>query len=103
MSWDYEVAREIRRPVESGSPVVLKGKVVSASPLTVSLCDGAVMAPPMPLDCVVAAQGFYRSKTDGHLYLEQWQTGDEVACALMGQTVVILGRLGGTAWFIPVR
>lgn len=103
MSWDYEVAKEIRRPAQSGSPAILKGKVVSISPLTVSLCDGEVMAPPMPLNCVVAAQGLYRSLLDGHLYLDTWAPGDEVVCCLMGQTVVILGRLGGTAWTIPVR
>lgn len=103
MSWDYEVAKEIRRPVQSGAPSILEGTVVSTAPLTVSLCDGEVMAPPMPLNCVVAAQGFYRDKNNGHLYLETWKTGDKVVCGLMGQTVVILGRLGGTAWSIPVR
>lgn len=103
MSWDYEVAKEIRKPSKSVTPAILEGEVVSASPLRVSLCDGEVMAPPMALDCVVAAQGFYRDKTSGHLYLEKWKTGDRVVCCLMGQTVVILGRLGGTAWGIPVR
>ena len=57
----------------------------------------------LELNCVVAAQGFYRDKDNGHLYLEKWKTGDEVVCGLMGKTVVILGRLGGTAWAIPVR
>ena len=103
MSWDYEVAKEIRRPAQSGLPSILEGKVVSTAPLTVSLCDGEVMAPPMPLNCVVAAQGFYRDKDNGHLYLEKWNAGDKVVCCLMGQTVVILGRLGGTAWTIPLR
>ena len=103
MSWEYELAKEVRRPAPSGPPSILEGKVVSTAPLTVSLCDGEVMAPPMALNCVVAAQGFYRDKYNGHLYLETWRTGDKVVCGLMGQTVVILGRLGGTAWSIPVR
>lgn len=85
------------------SPALLSGTVVKLSPLTVSLCDGEVMAPPMELNCVVAAQGFYRDKDNGHLYLEKWKTGDKVVCGLMDKTVVILGRLGGTAWAIPVR
>ena len=103
MSWDHDLAKEIRRPAKSGPPSILEGKVVSTSPLTVSLCNGEVMAPPMALNCVVAAQGFYRDKDTGHLHLERWKTGDKVVCCLMGQTVVILGRLGGTAWSIPVR
>ena len=103
MSWDFDVAKEIKKTPKSGAPSILEGTVVSTSPLTVSLCDGEVMAPPMKLDCVVAAQGFYRDKNNGHLYLETWKTGDKVVCCLMGQIVVILGRLGGTAWTIPVR
>ena len=103
MSWEYELAKEVRRPAQSGPPSILEGKVVSTAPLTVSLCDGEVMAPPMALNCVVAAQGFYRDKDDHHLYLEQWAVGDRVCCALMGGTVVILGRLGGTGWTIPER
>lgn len=104
MSWDYELAKEIRRVGRvTPSPALLCGTVVKLSPLTVSLCDGEVMAPPMELNCVVAAQGFYRDKDNGHLYLEKWKTGDKVVCGLMDKTVVILGRLGGTAWAIPVR
>lgn len=103
MSWEYELAKEVRRSSKSVPPSILEGKVVSTAPLTVSLCDGEVMAPPMKLDCVVMAQGLYRNELDGHLYLETWKTGDKVVCCLMGQTVVILGRLGGTAWTIPVR
>ena len=103
MSWDYEMAKEIRRTPRGGAPSILEGTVVSTSPLTVSLCGGEVMAPPMKLDCVVMAQGLYRDALDGHLYLETWKTGDKVVCCLMGQTVVILGRLGGTAWAIPTR
>ena len=103
MSWDYDVAKEIKRSAQTAAPVILEGAVVSTMPLTVSLCGGEVMAPPMALNCVVAAQGFYRDKDNGHLYLEKWKTGDKVVCCLMGQTVVILGRLGGTAWTIPTR
>ena len=104
MSWDYELAKEIRR---SGrvppSPALLRGTVVKLSPLTVSLCDGEVMAPPMELNCVVAAQGFYRDKDNGHLYLETWNTGDRVLCAWVGKTVVILGRLAAPGEQIEVR
>ena len=103
MSWDFDVAKEIKQTPKGGAPSILEGTVVSTSPLTVSLCDGEVMAPPMPLNCVVMAQGLYRDALDGHLYLESWKTGDKVVCCLMGQTVVILGRLGGTAWTIPTR
>ena len=103
MSWDFDVAKEIKKTPKSGAPTILEGTVVSTAPLTVSLCDGEVMAPPMKLDCVVMAQGLYRDALDGHLYLETWKTGDKVVCGLMGQTVVILGRLGGTAWAIPTR
>ena len=64
---------------------------------------GEVMAPPLPLDAVVGAQGLYRDAKSGSLYLETWKTGDRVCCALMGGTVVILGRIGGTNWTIPER
>ena len=53
MSWDFDVANEIKKTPKSGAPTILEGTVVSTAPLTVSLCDGEVMAPPMPLNCVV--------------------------------------------------
>ena len=49
MSWEYELAKEFRRPAQSGPPSILEGTVVSTAPLTVSLCDGEVMPPPKPL------------------------------------------------------
>ena len=68
MSWDYELARAMR-PQKQGPPG-LEGKVVSTAPLTISLLDGEVMAPPAAL-----------------------AVGDRVACLWMGKTLVILGRL----------
>lgn len=104
-SWDYELARALRELPASGvrEPVVLEGTVVQTAPLTVSLCGGEVMAPPMLLECVPLAQGLYRDRTNGHLYLEAWKPGDRAVCCLMGGTVVILGKLAGTGWQIPVR
>lgn len=105
MSWDYELAKGLKNMGRGGSaaPVALEGEVVKTSPLTISLYGGEVMAPPMEVDAVVCAQGFYRSLSDGRLYLEQWRTGDRVACVLVGQKIVILGKLGGTSWQIPER
>ena len=81
MSWDYELAKEIRRGGRgSGSPALLRGTVVSTSPLTISLCDGEVMAPPLPLECVSSAQG-------------TWVIGQRVICGLVDNGAVILGRL----------
>ena len=104
-AWDYELARKLKRQTSASAtaPTILEGTVVRVSPLTVSLCGGEVMAPPLPLDAVVGAQGLYRNKDNEHLYLETWKAGDRVCCALMGGTVVILGRLGGTNWTIPER
>lgn len=105
MSWDYQLAKKLKSIGGSGgaSPSHLEGTIVSTSPLTVSLCGGEIMAPPMALDCVVCAQGFYRDRTTGHLYLETWKTGDRVVCAIVEQKAIILGKLGGTGWSIPVR
>ena len=105
MSWDYELAKAIMqsRCGKSPAPVILEGTVVSTTPLKLSFWDGEIMAPPLKLDSVVAAQGFYRDRQNGHLLLEQWKTGDKTVCCLMDQTVVILGRLGGTAWTIPTK
>ena len=102
-AWDYALARALRDLPKGQIPALVEGTVVSAAPLTVSLYGGEVMAPPAPLQVLFCAQGFYRDKDNGHLYLEKWKTGDKVVCGLMGKTVVILGRLGGTAWAIPVR
>ena len=93
-AWDYELARELRGLGRgAGRTEILEGTVVSVSPLTVSLFGGKVMAPPAPLQVLFCAQGFYRSASDGHLYLEKWTVGDRVLCGWMGKTVVILGRL----------
>ena len=104
-AWDYELARKLKRQTSTATtaPTILEGVVVRVSPLTVSLCGGEVMAPPLPIDAVVGAQGLYRDAESGHLYLDTWKTGDRVRCALMGGTAVILGRIGGTNWTIPER
>ena len=103
-NWDYELAKKMKSSKPStASPPILEGVVARVSPLTVSLCGGEVMAPPLPLDAVVGAQGLYRDAKSGSLYLETWKAGDRVCCALMGGTVVVLGRIGGTNWTIPER
>ena len=90
---DHQLARELRRLPQGKRPELTEGTVVSAAPLTVSLYGGEVMAPPAPLQVLFCAQGFYRSASDGHLYLETWTVGDRVLCGWMGKTVVIWGRL----------
>lgn len=81
MSWDYDLAKEIRRSTKTGAaPLLIKGTVVKTSPLTVAVCDGEVLAPPMPLECVSSAQG-------------NWVVGQKVICCLVDNTLVILGRL----------
>ena len=106
-NWDYALAQGLKRTMSQNSdgtpPAILEGQIVATAPLTVSLFGGEVMAPPMQLDCVVGAQGFFEDKDTHHLKLEKLSSGDKVVCCLMGSTVVILGRLGGTSWAIPVR
>lgn len=103
-SWDYEFAKKFKSVQPSAiPPSILEGTVARVSPLTVSLCGGEVMAPPLALSTVAAAQGFYRDKDNHHLYLEEWAVGDRVCCAIMGGTVVILGRLVSPSWTIPER
>lgn len=104
MSLDYELARELRRlGGEESGPMILEGTVVKTAPLTVSLYGGEVMAPPMPLETAFCAQGFYRSRSDGHLYLDAWRTGDRAVCCIMGRTLVVLGKLAAPDRQIEVR
>ncbi len=91
--WDYALAKALRGLHKTQRPELTEGTVVSTAPLTVSLYGGEVMAPPAKLETVFCAQGFYRSKTDGRLYLEDWRKGDRVLCGWLGKSVVILGRL----------
>ena len=102
-AWDIELAKELRGLPKAKRPELMEGSVVSTGPLTVSLYDGAVMAPPAKLEVLFCAQGFYRDKNDGHLYLETWKTGDRVLCGWMGKTVVILGRLAAPGEQLEVR
>lgn len=95
-SWDYELAAKLARMSgkSSGGPPILEGTVVRTNPLTVAFCDGEIMAPPMPLDCVKGAQGFHID-ADGKVQLDAWAVDDAVVCCMMGNTAVILGKLGG--------
>ena len=106
MSWDYEFAAALSKlgnRQSTGGPSLLEGTVVNTRPLTVSFAGGEVMAPPMKLDAVVCAQGVYRDAEDNQLYLDRWQTGDRCICCLVGDTAIILGKLGGPDWTFPVR
>ena len=89
MSWDYELARAMR-PQKQGPPG-LEGKVVSTAPLTISLLDGEVMAPPAALAVVEGAPGY--TVTEHPSQRLPWQVGDRVACLWMGKPLVRLGRL----------
>ena len=89
MSWDYELARAMR-PQQQGPPG-LEGRVVSTAPLTISLLDGEVMAPPAALAVVEGAPGY--TVTEHTIQRLPWQVGDRAACIWMGKTLVILGRL----------
>lgn len=100
---EYELAKELKKRPAGKRPELMEGTVVSTGPLTVSLYGGEVMAPPSKLEALFCAQGFYRDKNDGHLYLETWKTGDRVLCAWMGKTVVILGRLAAPGEQMEVR
>lgn len=103
MSWDYELANALKER-RTGSPaIILEGTIEAVSPLTVSLYGGEIMAPPAPLAGVFCAQGFYRDKDSGHLFLEPWKAGDKAVCCWMGQTLVILGRKAAPDKQIEVR
>lgn len=91
MAWDYELARELRGIGRAGTPEVVEGTIVSVSPLTVSLYDGEVMAPPAPLAVPEHLPGYRIS--DHTLLKLDWHSGDRVVCCWMGKTVVVLGRL----------
>lgn len=91
MSWDYELAKRIKVRGQGNQAPCLEGEVVSAAPLTISLYGGEVMAPPAPLKVVESAPGYTVS---GHAIQKlPWRVGDRVACAWMGRTLVVLGRL----------
>ena len=100
---EYEVIKELRKCSEKTAPGILEGVVVQTNPLTISLFNGEVMAPPMALECLFCAQGFYRKRGDGHLYLESWQIGDRAAVCMMGQKLVVLGHLASPEEEIKVR
>lgn len=103
MDLAYKLAKELKGLPTDKRPELMEGTVASTGPLTVSLYGGKVMAPPAKLEAIFCAQGFYRDKDDGHLYLETWKTGDRVLCAWVGKTVVILGRLAAPGEQLEVR
>ena len=103
MDLAYKLAKELKGLPADKRPELMEGSVVSTGPLTVSLYGGEVMAPPAKLEALFCAQGFYRDKDDGHLYLETWKIGDRVLCAWVGKTVVILGRLAAPGEQLEVR
>lgn len=82
MSWDYELARELkalgRRP---GAGALLRGEVVRRAPLTISLYGGEVMAPPLSLQLTAWAAGM------------SWEAGECALCALVGKTLVVIDKL----------
>ena len=89
MNWDYELARAMR-PQKQGPPG-LEGRVVSTAPLTISLLNGEVMAPPAALAVVEGGPGYM--VTDHTIQRLPWRVGDRAACLWMGKTLVVLGRL----------
>ena len=92
MSWDYEFAGELKRMVKQpAGTALLEGTVVSIAPLTFSLYGGEVMAPPMPLAVTESAAGY--TVVSHSIQKLPWHVGDRAACAMMGKTLVVLGRL----------
>lgn len=100
---EYEIVKELQKHCGKAAPEFLEGTVVQTDPLTISLFDGEVMAPPMALECLFCAQGFYRKQSNGHLYLESWRVGEQVAACMIGQKLVVLGRLASPKEEIEVR
>lgn len=90
MNWEYELAKRMKVKKEQ-APFCMEGKVVSTSPLTVSVYDGEIMAPPATLSVVETAPGY--TVINHILQKLPWKTGDRVACAWMGKGLVVLGRL----------
>ena len=89
MNWDYELARAMR-PQKQGPPG-LEGRVVSTAPLTISLLNGEVMAPPAALAVVEGAPGY--TVSEHAIQRLPWRVGDRAACIWMGKSLVVLGRL----------
>lgn len=84
-NWDYALAQgmvqRMKRSQSGAAPTMLEGKIAATAPLTVSLCGGEVMAPPLKLAVLESGNC-------------KWHIDDKAVCCLMGATVVILGRLG---------
>ena len=94
MALDYELARTLRGLGRGGgaSPL-LEGEVVSTAPLTVSVYNGEVMAPPAPIAVLPGASGY--EVRDHQLVSRPWEAGNRAVCGWMGQTLVVLGRWEG--------
>ncbi|WP_435321731.1 hypothetical protein [Muriventricola aceti] len=92
MDWEYQLARRLKQDGgRKPEPPGVEGRVESASPLTISLYGGEVMAPPAPLAVVESAPGY--TVSSHAIQKLPWQAGDRVVCCWMGKTLVVLGRL----------
>ena len=92
MDWEYQLARRLKQDGgRKPEPPGVEGRVESASPLTISLYGGEVMAPPAPLKVVEHAPGY--TVVQHVIRKLSWNVGDRVVCCWMGKSVVILGRL----------
>ena len=92
MDWDYQLAKRLKKSeAQKSSPPGLEGTVVSASPLTVSLYGGEVMAPPVELLVVESAPGYVIK--DHALQKLPWNVGDRVVCCWVGKRLAVLGRI----------
>ncbi|MDN0031608.1 hypothetical protein QVN85_01705 [Oscillibacter valericigenes] len=92
MSWEQEFAGAMKELGKKPSgTALLEGTVVSIAPLTFSLYGGEVMAPPMPLAVTESAAGY--TVVSHSIQKLPWHVGDRAACAMMGKTLVVLGRL----------
>lgn len=83
MDWDYAMAKKLKIMAgrTAASSPFLEGTVVRKQPLTVSLCGGEVMAPPLKI------------RLTGRLAGSTWEPGQHVLCAIMDKSLVLIDRL----------
>ena len=94
MAWDYELARTLRGLGRGGgaSPL-LEGEVVSTAPLTVSVYNGEVMAPPAPIAVLPGASGY--EVRDHRAGLQAVGSGKPRRLRLDGADFGRAGEMGG--------